>query len=89
METLNLFQKGLSLEQIAQERNMSPSTIEGHVFNLVEKKLIPSDCFLKEAEIAEINLFLERQEGRFLRPLKDHFGDKYSYLQLKIATKLN
>lgn len=88
-ETLELFQKGLSIDQIAEKREMAPSTIEGHIFNLTEKKLIPQHKFLKSEEIAEIKAFYENQDGHFLRPVKEHFGDKYSYLQLKVAIRIN
>ena len=88
-ETLELFQKGLTVDQIAGKREMAHSTIEGHLFNLAEKKLIPQQKFLKETEIAEIKAFYETQDGPFLRTIKDHFGEKYSYLQLKVAIRIS
>ncbi|HSI74933.1 MAG TPA: DNA helicase RecQ [Lunatimonas sp.] len=88
-ETLEMFQKGLSVDQIAEKREMAPSTIESHLFNLTEKKLIPQHKFLNNDQIAEIKAFYATQDGHFLRPLKDHFGDKYSYLQLKVAVRIS
>jgi len=88
LETLAWYQKGLSVTQIAEKRGMAFGTIESHLFNLVEKKFIACSSLLTDDEIAEIKAFSETQDGKLLRPLKDHFGEKYTYLQLKVATRL-
>ncbi|WP_194776438.1 DNA helicase RecQ [Pararhodonellum marinum] len=83
--SLKLFKEGKSLYQIAEDRNMSPSTIETHLVGLVKAgKIDPLEVMGKD-DLLNIRLYYRRQEGHFLKPLKEHFGERYSYFQLKVA----
>jgi ATP-dependent DNA helicase RecQ len=83
--TYKLFQEGKNIYQIAQERNMSPNTVEEHLSNLVRKGAVEAEIFLPKDDILNIRLAYRRQGSGFLKPLKEHFGDRYSYFQLKVA----
>ncbi|WP_194975237.1 DNA helicase RecQ [Aquiflexum lacus] len=83
--TYKLFQEGKNIYQIAQERNMSPNTVEEHLSNLVRKGVVDPEVFLSKDDVLNIKLAYRRQDSNFLKPLKEHFGDRYSYFQLKVA----
>jgi len=83
--TFKLFQEGKNIYQIAQERNMSPNTVEEHLSNLVRKGSANAEVFLPKDDILNIRLAYRRLDTKFLKPLKEHFGDRYSYFQLKVA----
>ncbi|WP_373497241.1 DNA helicase RecQ [Aquiflexum sp.] len=83
--TYKLFQEGKNIYQIAQERNMSPNTVEEHLSNLVRKGVVDPEVFLSKDDVLNIRLAYRRQDSNFLKPLKEHFGERYSYFQLKVA----
>jgi ATP-dependent DNA helicase RecQ len=87
IETLNLFRQGLSLEQIAQKREMALSTITTHLARLYEKGeeidllqfLLPDD------------LIITRQGWRAsgfseqVSKVKEQVGDSIDYTRLHLA----
>lgn len=84
-QTLTLFERGMDAEGIAVERGLSPRTVEGHLVELVKQGKIPVGSFLTVDEMEEI-LGEHRKHGNgFLKPLKEFFGDKYSYFDLQLA----
>lgn len=84
-ETLGLFKEGLSIPQIAQQRNLAISTVEGHITDLVAAGKIKTTALLTEKVIQEIKTAGEMLQVEKLKPLKEHFGEKYSYFQLRLA----
>ncbi len=85
-ETLRLLKQGLNVEQITEKRNLARSTVESHLARLVEANLVANTSFLNQSEIDEIKEIQEQLATNLLKPLKEHFGEKYSYFQLRIAT---
>ncbi|MCH7401033.1 DNA helicase RecQ [Belliella kenyensis] len=83
--SLKLYKEGKSIFQIAHERNMTPNTIEDHLVNMVKKREVEASEFISKDDILNIRLAYRRQDSHFLKPLKEHFGERYTYFQLKIA----
>ncbi|QDH78163.1 DNA helicase RecQ [Echinicola soli] len=83
--TLQYLKDGLNIFEIAKAREMSLTTIEGHIAKLVKMKKLDAEKFMSKDDLLNIRLFYRRQEGRFLKPIKEHFGDRYSYFQIKVA----
>ncbi|SIS82123.1 DNA helicase RecQ [Belliella pelovolcani] len=83
--TLKLFKEGRNIFQIANERGMTPQTVEEHLVNMVKKKQVEAEAFLSKDDVLNIRLAYRRQDSHFLKPLKEHFGERYSYFQLKVA----
>jgi ATP-dependent DNA helicase RecQ len=83
--TLNLYQSGMNIHQIVKERSMSYNTVEEHLCELIEKGKIKAEDFLSKDDTLNIRLAYRRQGSHFLKPLKEHFGDRYTYFQLKVA----
>lgn len=82
-ETLDLAMKGYSIAAIARERGLAQSTIEGHVLRLLESGEMKSETFLSGEQILEIQAAASHLQTKFLNPLKAHFGETYSYFELK------
>lgn len=85
MLTLKYHEEGMNIFQIATARSMTPTTIETHLANLVKRQLIDVEKFLSKDDVLNIKLAYRRQGNSFLKPLKEHFGERFSYFQLKVA----
>ena len=82
-ESLSLFNDGLNAEEIAKRRKLVMTTVESHLAQAVEqgKLRLESVVQLPESELAAVRDLLKESEG--LKPVFDHFQEKYSYGVLK------
>tara|TARA_R110002050_G_scaffold269917_2_gene412520 strand:- start:57637 stop:59751 length:2115 start_codon:yes stop_codon:yes gene_type:complete len=87
-ETLMLYQQGIDIEKIAQQREVKSSTIFTHLADAIEVGLLDVHevTGLSNAEFNEIVFVLESQEdqekGR-LKPVYDELNGEYDYGVLK------
>ena len=86
MTTLQLHQQGLSIAEIAQERDFSVSTINNHLSELMEmnqpvaiNKLVTAD---KQQAIIKT---IERVGELTLKTIKEALGDEYSYAEIRLV----
>jgi len=84
-ESLRLYKEGKSTEEIAAERDMAVSTIEGHLASFIPSGEVAVSDFLKENEIADIKKAVEKLETNQLKPVKEYLGEKYSYTKVRMA----
>lgn len=84
--TLDLYRQGLSIADIAKERNLAPSTIEAHLAELIEagedidiEKLVPPGQFTVIADA------LQRIGSELLAPVKSELGEDYSYGAIRLV----
>lgn len=84
LETFQLHQQNLSIEQIAQKRELALSTVENHLIQCAQQgmdvdftQLIPKDYIqLLEKAVEEV--------GRDrLKPIKDQVPEEVSYFMIK------
>jgi uncharacterized protein YpbB len=83
--TFDLFEEGKTMEEIANERQLGLSTIEGHFAKLIQQEKIDITDVLDPKRISEIESYLEEAEGKTLGTLKEELGDKVSYGELKLV----
>ncbi|MNJ83996.1 RecBCD enzyme subunit RecD [compost metagenome] len=83
--TLELYKQGKTIEEIARERQLGVSTIEGHFAKLIRQEKIDLADILDPKRISEIEGYLEGTEGKTLGTIKDELGDKVSYGELKLV----
>lgn len=84
--TLDMYNAGLSIEDIARERNLKPGTIINHLTELIEagetldiERLIPLDRH-------KIILDALQQVGdELLKPVKEFLGEEYSYDEIRLV----
>ncbi len=84
-QSFNLFQAGKTIPEIAQERNLTVSTIEGHLGHFVE--LGQLDIFeLMEAEkVRAIEQLIAGKVHEPLATIKAQLGEAYSYREIRLV----
>lgn len=83
--SLDLFNQGKSIEEIAAERQMAVTTIEGHLTICVAKQLLDATLFVSK-EKQEIIIAASRElQTTHLTPIREHLGEAFSYRDIKFA----
>ena len=85
MVTFVLFQSGKSIEEIANARNLKPSTIEGHLAHFISQGELSVFDLIKEKDVRKIEQFFSSNPEALLSESKTHFGDAYSYGEIKMV----
>jgi len=83
--SMKYFNEGMNHYQIAEKRSMAPMTVETHLVNLVKHGKLDAESVLPKDDILNIRLFYRRLDDKKLKPVKEHFGERYSYFQIKVA----
>ena len=82
-ETYDLYKSGISITEIASLRNLSPTTIEGHLSFFIEQGELDVETVVKKEKIPAIQDAVEKYGDDKLSPLKEILGDDYSYGEIK------
>jgi len=86
LETLDLYNKGKSITEIAAERELAENTIYGHLAFLIEKGLIKDvDKLVDPKKQEKIFSAIKKVGYDKLTPIKDELGDDFSWEEIKIA----
>ncbi len=87
LETLQLFNRGFSIPQIADQRQIHEKTISSHLVELYARgEKIDLKRILSKAELREILQVMERMAPPFfLRPIYDALDGKMAYDKIKFA----
>jgi hypothetical protein len=83
--TLELYKKGNTIEEIAQERSLAESTIEGHLAHFVGKGELHLTEFLDETKAGQIQQVADTLKTTKLNEIKSRLGDEFTYTDLKFA----
>jgi ATP-dependent DNA helicase RecQ len=81
--TYTLYKEGKSVNEIAQERGLSPTTVEGHLSRFIQAGELDVYEFVNEAKIPAIKYAVENHGSAMLAPLKEALGDAYTYGEIK------
>ena len=84
--TLQLFNEGASIDEIAEQRRLSVGTIEGHLAAFIASgdlsitKVLPFDKLRTVLEMIETT-------GQYTaaKPIKDLLGDDYTYGEIRMV----
>jgi ATP-dependent DNA helicase RecQ len=86
LETLDFYQRGLSLADIAEKRSMRESTIFDHLLKLMECGYeVQIDRIVDPVKAIAIEQAIQAVGADRLTPIKVHLGDDYSYEEIKIV----
>ncbi len=85
--SFELFKEGKSIQKIGTERNMAPTTIEGHLAHYVGTGEIDISLFLTQEKIDQISDYFISHKTKSLTNAKAEFGDKVTYFELKFVLK--
>jgi ATP-dependent DNA helicase RecQ len=85
-QTLELYRQGLSVEEIAQTRLCSPSTVIGHLCQWIEigEDIDISGLIDVQRQVVIFDAIKEVGDS-MLRPVKDFLGDEYSYDEIRLV----
>ena len=84
-ETFILYKEGKTLKEIAEQRKLSPQTIEGHLAHFVQKGMISVDELVTREKLVLIEPALEAYDGKTLGSVKMKLNDDISYGEIKLA----
>ena len=87
LHTLELYQQGLTVDQIAQQRQLSPKTIHGHLAALLAEdrgvdldQLVPP---VRQRQIFKAIFTLNSYES--LSSIREQLGEEYSYEEIRLV----
>lgn len=83
--SFDLFKAGKTIPEIAEERNLTLSTIEGHLSHYIETGELNIGQFLTPGKVSQIRDFFMTNNTMSLTPAKEHFGDLFSYGELRMV----
>ncbi|MFO8001028.1 MAG: helix-turn-helix domain-containing protein [Marinilabilia sp.] len=84
--TFDLFKKGRNVEQIAEERGLTVSTIYRHVCHFVKKGEVNVFQFIAPDKVEMVTSWLAENEPETLTEAKIHFGEEVSWDELRLIT---
>ncbi|NDY71530.1 HRDC domain-containing protein [Desulfobacter hydrogenophilus] len=80
--SLMLFKDGLSVDKIAEERGLAPTTIQGHLCSFIAKGELAVDQLVKDKE-KQSAIAAVVSTDKNLTQMKDELGDDYSYGEIR------
>jgi len=83
-ETYLLWQKQLTIREIAKERKLTPQTISNHIVKLIQAGTVNIRDVLPEDKIIALARAFIGFEGEALNPLKEKYGDAFTWDELKM-----
>ena len=87
--TLSLYRQGLSIDEIASERNLKSNTILSHLIELVESgEALDIDRLVQPEHYVMIVDALHQVGDDLLKPVKEYLGDEYSYEEIRLVRAL-
>lgn len=84
-ETLALHRQGLTVEEIARNRQLVPGTIEAHLARLIEINELRVQDFVAPATVALIKNALQGYHGGPITPVKQALGPDISFGQIRMV----
>ncbi|MBN2166838.1 MAG: helix-turn-helix domain-containing protein [Marinilabiliaceae bacterium] len=83
--SLEMYNEGKSLEEIAKTRNLTLQTIQNHIAYYIELGQLNIHKFINPKDIDEIISAIDEFETTQLKILKEGLEDKYGYGQLQMV----
>lgn len=85
--TFELLKSGLTIEEIAKERKMATSTIEGHLAHFIGTGELSIAEFVDNSKVKLISDYFSSSGNTSLNQAKDALGETISYADLKYVLK--
>ncbi|MEO1050600.1 MAG: helix-turn-helix domain-containing protein [Bacteroidota bacterium] len=83
--SFGLYKAGKSIEEIAEERSLTPGTISGHLAQYIATGEIKATELIDEEKLNNIVTVAETIKSHSLGEIKYRLGDEYGYEDIKIA----
>ena len=82
--TLDLIKSGKQIDEIARERQLSETTIYGHIAQLIRAEKIEISEVMEAKRLSEIQSLVSKIESTSLTQIKSKIGDLVSWDELRI-----
>lgn len=83
--SFELFQSGKSIAEIAEERSLAASTIEGHLGYYIELGQLDIFDVMDRGKVNKIEQFIKENPTETLSGIKSHFGEDFSYGEIRMV----
>ncbi|PST84002.1 helicase [Pedobacter yulinensis] len=83
--SFTLFKAGKSLEEIAAERKLALTTVEGHLCRYVSLGEIEATALVAQSELTAIHKAISGLQTKKLSEIREHVGEQFSYFAIKVA----
>ena len=83
--TKTMLDEGLSIKEIAKERDMAVATIYGHIYRLIEQDEFDALQFVSEDHYHTIRDYFESTCDPTISSAKDVLGDQFGYGEIKMV----
>lgn len=83
--SFDLFKSGKSIEEIAEERGFVVGTIEGHLAHFIGEGELDIIELMDTSKVKEIADYMTAHPDFSSADIKQHFGEKYSYNELRMV----
>jgi uncharacterized protein YpbB len=84
-QTLQLHKQGMTIEEIALDRGMAVTTIEGHLSSFIAKGILKATDFVPDDKIEAVWKAAKELNTFNLGPIKSALGDEYSFGEIRMA----
>ena len=85
-DSYKLYKQGMTLAEIAKQRNLTPMTVENHLLKCLEEGLeIDYNAFVPSHYEEQIAAAIEKCGTQFLKPIKEELPEEVSYTAIKFA----
>ena len=88
-ESFKLYRDGLSVDEIAKERNLTTQTIEGHLAHYVEQGEIDIEELVSREKLLLIEPVIKDFTGGSITPVKEKLGNSISFGEIKLTIAWN
>jgi hypothetical protein len=85
--SFELFKSGKTIPEVAQERNMAVSTIEGHLAHFVGTGELQIDRVVDPKKSKAILEYIEKHQVRGMNEIRAALGNDYSYSEIRFVIK--
>jgi hypothetical protein len=83
--SFDLYKSGKTVAEIAAQRNLAVSTIEGHLAYFIARRELDIAEFLTRDQVEDIARFFQERNTVSLAEAKSHFGERFLYGQLRMV----
>ncbi|MGM7701794.1 DNA helicase RecQ [Pseudalkalibacillus sp. Hm43] len=85
LETYTFFKEEMSVEEIAEHRDLAVSTVESHLIQCMQEGMdVQMEDIIPDEYVSEIEHAIQQANGEKLKPIKELLPDEVSYFMIKV-----
>ncbi|MBH0174886.1 DNA helicase RecQ [Fictibacillus sp. 23RED33] len=85
LETYTLYKEKMSVNEIAEQRNLAVSTVESHLVQCIQDGMdVHMEDLIPDEYVSEIEHAIQQAGGEKLKPIKELLPEEVSYFMIKV-----